>query len=191
MIHKHTGRWMWQGSASVVSWSWEKYSCQSKLVSALLYIWPTPGFKNENLKSSGFSTEIILISASALPHCGEDWFRLRHDLTYFKTKESTDFVRVWPILRQRSLQAFLVRHALTSSPPLHLSFNRGCCWGTTDDFTTSFLHFSLFSTALWDLANSRPVHSLMLSSYLFFFFFFFFFSSSFLSALSSSHLDLF
>ena len=35
MIHKHTGRWMWQGSASVVSWSWEKYSCHSKLVSAL------------------------------------------------------------------------------------------------------------------------------------------------------------
>ena len=31
-----------------------------------------------------------------------------------------------------------------------------------------FLHFSLFSTALWDLANSRPVHSLMLSSHLFF-----------------------
>ena len=39
--------------------------------------------------------------------------------------------------------------------------------GTTDDFATSFLHFSLFSTALWDLPNSRPVHSLMLSSYLF------------------------
>ena len=41
-------------------------------------------------------------------------------------------------------------------------------WGTTGDFTTSFLHFSLFSYALWDLANSRPVHSLMLSSHLFF-----------------------
>ena len=27
--------------------------------------------------------------------------------------------------------------------------------------------FSLFSTALWNLANSRPVHSLMLSSHLF------------------------
>ena len=40
-------------------------------------------------------------------------------------------------------------------------------WGTTDDFTPSFLHFSLFSTALWDLANSRPGHSLMLSSHLF------------------------
>ena len=38
----------------------------------------------------------------------------------------------------------------------------------TDDFTTSFLHFSMFSTALWDLQNSRPVHSLMLSSHLFF-----------------------
>ena len=33
MIHKHTVRWMWQGSGSVVSWSWEKCSCQSKLVS--------------------------------------------------------------------------------------------------------------------------------------------------------------
>ena len=33
---------------------------------------------------------------------------------------------------------------------------------------SSFLRFSLFSTAaLWDLPNSRPVHSLMLSSHLF------------------------
>ena len=47
----------------------------------------------------------------------------------------------------------------------HLSLNRKGCWGTTDDFT-SFLHFSLFSTTLWDLANSRPIHSLM-SSHLF------------------------
>ena len=46
-------------------------------------------------------------------------------------------------------------------------FSRGY-WGTTDDFSTSFLHFSLFSTALWDLVNSRPVHFLMLSSKLFF-----------------------
>ena len=42
--------------------------------------------------------------------------------------------------------------------------------GTTDNFATSFLHFSQFSTALWDLPNSRPVHSLMLSSHLFLFF---------------------
>ena len=34
-------------------------------------------------------------------------------------------------------------------------------------FSTSFLHFPLFSTALWDLPNPRPVHSLMLSSHLF------------------------
>ena len=50
---------------------------------------------------------------------------------------------------------------------LHLSLDFGGHWGTTDDFTTSFLGFSLFSTALWDLANSRPVHSLMLSSHIF------------------------
>ena len=47
------------------------------------------------------------------------------------------------------------------------SLNRKGRWGTTDDFATSFLHFSLFSTALWDLVNSRPVHSLMLSFHLF------------------------
>ena len=35
MIHKHRGRWMWQGNAWVVSWNWEKYSCHSKLVSTL------------------------------------------------------------------------------------------------------------------------------------------------------------
>ena len=49
----------------------------------------------------------------------------------------------------------------------HPSLNCEGRWGTTDDFTTSFLHFSQFSTALWDLPNSRPVHSLMLSSQLF------------------------
>ena len=43
----------------------------------------------------------------------------------------------------------------------HLSLNREGRWGTTDDFATSVLHFTLFSTALWDLVNSKPVHSLM------------------------------
>ena len=51
----------------------------------------------------------------------------------------------------------------------HLSLNRVCRWGTTDDFATSFLHSSLFFTAFWDLANSRPGHSRMWSSYLFLF----------------------
>ena len=51
----------------------------------------------------------------------------------------------------------------------HLSLNHEGPWGTrtTDDFATSFLHFPPFSAALWDLANSRSVHSLMLSSQLF------------------------
>ena len=40
-----------------------------------------------------------------------------------------------------------------------LSLNCEGYWGTTDDY--------LFSTALWDLANSRPIHSLMFSSHLF------------------------
>ena len=49
----------------------------------------------------------------------------------------------------------------------HQSLNREDRWGTTDDFATNFLHFSLFSTALLDLPNSRPVHSLMFSPHLF------------------------
>ena len=49
----------------------------------------------------------------------------------------------------------------------HLTLSRDGRWGTTDDFATSLLHFSLFSTALWDLPNSRPVHFLILSSHLF------------------------
>ena len=35
----------------------------------------------------------------------------------------------------------------------HPSPHHKGCWGTTHDFATSFLHFSLFSTALWDLPN--------------------------------------
>ena len=50
----------------------------------------------------------------------------------------------------------------------HLFLHREGRWGTTDDLKNCFLHFSpLFFTAPWDLANSRPVHSLMLSSHLF------------------------
>ena len=40
--------------------------------------------------------------------------------------------------------------------------------GHINVFTTSFLQISVFSTALWDLANTRPVHPLMLSSHLLF-----------------------
>ena len=49
----------------------------------------------------------------------------------------------------------------------HLLLNCKGRWGPTDNFATSFLHFSLFSASHWDLANSRPVQSLMLSSHLF------------------------
>ena len=54
----------------------------------------------------------------------------------------------WP-LRPKRLAPFSDSHH-------HLSPNREGRWGTTDDFATSFLHFSLFSTALCDLPNSRP-----------------------------------
>ena len=65
-----------------------------------------------------------------------------------------------------SVQAYLNLHP-SYHHHYHQFLNCEGHWGTTDDFTTSFLHFCLFSAALWDLANSRPVHSLMLSSHLF------------------------
>ena len=65
------------------------------------------------------------------------------------------------------LAAVLERGIACISASHHLSLKHEGRWGTTDDFATSFLHYSLFSTALWDLPNSRPVHSLMLSSHLF------------------------
>ena len=77
-------------------------------------------------------------------------------------------IKIWSVLHGEQLGLTL---ALSSSvwatlacPVLccwfhhhhHQSINREGRWGTTDDFATSFLHFSLFSTALWDLPNSRP-----------------------------------
>ena len=55
-----------------------------------------------------------------------------------------------------------ISHLISS----HLSLNCEGHWGTSDDFATSFLHSFIFSTALWNLTNSSPVHSLMLSSHL-------------------------
>ena len=56
-------------------------------------------------------------------------------------------------------------HASLHHHQQQLSRNRDGRWGTADDFLTSFLHFfHLFSSAFWDFASSRPVHSLMLSS---------------------------
>ena len=61
---------------------------------------------------------------------------------------------------------FVVLACLASFSSPHLSLNLEGHWSTTDDFTTNVLHFSLFSTVPWDMANSRPVHCLMLSSHL-------------------------
>ena len=60
-----------------------------------------------------------------------------------------------------SVDALTVWYANRLTAPPRLSLNREGRRGTTDDFAIGFLHFSLFTTALWDLANSKPVYSLM------------------------------
>ena len=54
-----------------------------------------------------------------------------------------------------------------SPPHLHLSHKRGSRWAPQMTSQPVSFIFSVFSTALWDLANSRPVPFLM-SSHLFF-----------------------
>ena len=51
----------------------------------------------------------------------------------------------------------------------YLSRSLADCWGTTVDFTISFLHSSQFSAFRSMIFHSRPVHSLMLSSHRFLF----------------------
>ena len=50
----------------------------------------------------------------------------------------------------------------------YLSRNLADRWGTTVDFTTSFLHSSRFSSLRSTMFHSKPVHSLMFSSHRFF-----------------------
>ena len=55
-----------------------------------------------------------------------------------------------PLLKKLNLKTCLHQHHHHHH---HQSLNHEGRWGTTDDFTTSFLHFCLFSTALWDFAE--------------------------------------
>ena len=99
-------------------------------------------------------------------------------LATFKVRSEGDVRSLAVNFGRRHCMGFLTSHIRTPLTMLptddnvhhqhhHQSLNREGRWGTTDDFATTFLHFSLFSTDLWDLPNSRPVHCLMLSSHLF------------------------
>ena len=125
-----------------------------------------------------------LLYAGSVPRCSNSPRRSWYLLFVRLSMKATLGLRPlsWRCFQSTSSLVFLRRSGQWSvwlcsafSPPLgeqhhhhrHQSLNREGRWGTTDVFATSFLHFSLFSTALWNLPNSRPVHSLMLSSHLF------------------------
>ena len=62
------------------------------------------------------------------------------------------------ILSQRFHSLRLLTNIVDIHRHLCLSLNCRDLGGTTDDFSTSFLHFSLFCSAHWALVNSRPVY---------------------------------
>ena len=88
-------------------------------------------------------------------------------LSHFKDKPYSDKLRHLNLLtleRRRRRVVGVVRGFLSTLTNVsmafhhhHQSLNREGRWGTTNDFATSFLHFSLLSTALWELPNSRPL----------------------------------
>ena len=81
--------------------------------------------------------------------CKSSWYVVPFSATH------TSAVFILKMLRMSVLfRIALCYHLPSPSPP-----PRGVVvtYSTTDDFKTSFLHFSHFSTALWDLANSRTV----------------------------------
>ena len=90
------------------------------------------------IRSSGWTAaqnmlsteELLLVPTSfhqTLPHCHYRYLQLPHIIN-------------------------IISHGLYTYHH-HLSLNHDGHLGTTDDFTTSFLHFSLFSTALWDFGE--------------------------------------
>ena len=96
---------------------------------------------------------VCLFCVASLLHC---WYlSIRTELTYpkwrFPCRTQANMPASNCLNRDKARESYILHHHL------HLSFN-----------LTSTLHSSLFSIALWDLTNSRPVLSLMLSSHLFF-----------------------
>ena len=91
------------------------------------------------------------------------WTRQQTTLSHIQQKVPVSHIPQHSTFQVHTATKIFQLHHLSS----HLSLNHEGLWGTTDDFATGFVHFSLFSTALWDLPNSRPVHSLRLSSHLF------------------------
>ena len=91
--------------------------------------------------------------------------------TGWSTKENAGGSRVLPL---RYVTRFQWPSPLHRDRPLseqdflsYLSRSLADRWGTTADFTTSFLHSSRFSAFRSMIFHSRPVHSLMLSSHRF------------------------
>ena len=77
---------------------------------------------------------------------------------FCQRNRSTVLLLAYNVIVVRLCQYFL-------SP--YLSRSLADRWGTTVDFTTSFLHFSQFLAFHSMIFHSRPVHSLMLSSHRF------------------------
>ena len=82
---------------------------------------------------------------------------------YFSSPGSHPPDKWWNGGQNAVLKGRLIVYFSYTKTSSSLSLNRKGGFGTSDDFTTSFLHCSMFSTVLWDLANSRLVHFLMLS----------------------------
>ena len=101
MIHKHTGRWMWQGSASVISWNWDKYSVISNWFGQAFF-------------SLSFSLHKNLKYGS----------KMTHDIgtVQSKGKQHTAKVKNWDWKKKREKGRAEIRHKKFIGAPNFLSF---------------------------------------------------------------------
>ena len=138
-------------------------------------------YSHEKMRDNSMTAAQLLLCSTALVHRQDSavhWAGIagdercprkrQHSSFFFQTRNNMNYIQSTCAKLKIVVYSWSTWHnQLSSHLSSHLSLNREGCWDIKYDFATSFLHFSLFSTALWDLANSRPVHSLMLSSHIF------------------------
>ena len=112
---------------------------------------------------------LLFLQCQVLRSCHQSTNFLSH--WYHCTEESRGWSACLLLSRQMpnpyATEVFLSYLILSYLILSYLPRSLADCWGTTVDFTTSFLHSSRFSAFRSMIFHSRPVHSLMLSSHRF------------------------
>ena len=155
IIHRHTGRWMWRRTASVVSWNWETYSCSSKLVSTLsmllvsvLFWTVSQAWNPRQIQMSTRNWSLWLFQASARLLWSPCWCRWSCLSSKWSSRHWSAYRRRWRLCRDTQL--------ILPVLPLLLSIEvigKAEIWGVWSDWrwccTSSLLSTKLHAKPCW------------------------------------------